>query len=116
MEKILTSKFHIFDQNNSGGYYFQDEKNNKLVIVEYIVKEQLENFYDNWLNHSYCNCCGERWSFTLSKNTSISDMLEEIKSYKWMIEDTEKDINIFLLNEDCSDWNKISYNEFFMVY
>ena len=38
MEKILTSKFHIFDQNNSGGYYFQDEKNNKLVIVEYIVK------------------------------------------------------------------------------
>ena len=43
-------------------------------------------------------------------------MLEEIKSYKWMIEDTEKDINIFLLNEDCSDWNKISYNEFFMVY
>ena len=60
--------FYYFSQNNSGGYFVQDEANG---VGEYVVVEakdaksaykKLEDIGDKvdgfW---SYCECCGDRW-------------------------------------------------------
>jgi hypothetical protein len=64
-----TKKFYNFNQNNSGGYFVDDEKYGvgEYVIIEASNAEEawdkLESIGSNvsgfW---NYCGCCGERWS------------------------------------------------------
>lgn len=64
------TKFYTFNQNNSGGYFIDDDI---AGLSEYVIIEALNakeawdklcsvidsSMEDAW---SYCGCCGERWS------------------------------------------------------
>jgi len=65
----MKNLFYTFSQNNSGGYFVEDNKRGvcEYVIVEAesalaaiqklsVIGEDVDNFW------SYCSCCGERWS------------------------------------------------------
>ena len=62
-------KFYTFDQNNSGGYYIQNDTFGicEVVIIEAnnasTAWEKLKSLEDEVPNlFNYCGCCGERWS------------------------------------------------------
>lgn len=63
------SKFYTFTQNNSGGYFDNDDNVCELVIIEAKSVEQVNNkaldvgIYFNGVDTGEdCSCCGDRWS------------------------------------------------------
>lgn len=56
-------KWYTVNQNNSGGYFIQNEDVNQYVSVQAISLEEaelrLEDITENY--SEYCSCCGERW-------------------------------------------------------
>lgn len=65
--KVEGALWYEFDQNNSGGYFERDDFVSDVVFVQAMNPEHAENIMsdliyaaDAW---SYCECCGERWSF-----------------------------------------------------
>ena len=58
------SKFYTLNQNNSGGYYIQNNDVDVFVIIEAnSVDEFIEKSKFILGNYrSYCTCCGQRWS------------------------------------------------------
>ena len=57
------TKFVTVRQNNSGGYWYQNEDVDVYVIIEgydlwQIQAKAMEVFADY---RSYCPCCGQRW-------------------------------------------------------
>lgn len=62
------SKYYTFLQNNSGGYFIEDENLGigSLIIIESEsanqANQKLEEIGSNYSGfHEYCECCGERW-------------------------------------------------------
>jgi hypothetical protein len=64
MERTINTKFYTFNQNNSGGYFIENDVVAHYLIVEASnAKEAVEKMQDITTNYSeYCSCCGERWS------------------------------------------------------
>ena len=73
--------FFTYAQNNSGGYFIEDEKAGvcEYVIVEADSAEQandklkkigsmVDSFYD------YCPCCGERWQMDYMDDDDSNDV------------------------------------------
>lgn len=65
--KVEGALWYEFDQNNSGGYFVRDDFVSDVVFVQAMSSEQAGDIMsdliytsDAW---SYCECCGERWSF-----------------------------------------------------
>lgn len=66
-------KWWGFDQNNSGGYYIQNDDVDELVFIQarsfqevmYISNKIFED------NSDYCECCGKRWSIPNKKEGSL---------------------------------------------
>lgn len=58
------SKFYTLDQNNSGGYYIQNNNVDAFVILEAETLDQFNEIAESILDNyrSYCSCCGQRWS------------------------------------------------------
>ena len=58
-------KWYTIDQNNSGGYFIQNDDVSQYVSVQAESEElALERLYEITEDYSeYCDCCGERWSF-----------------------------------------------------
>ncbi|WP_312286898.1 DUF7296 family protein [Terrisporobacter sp.] len=56
--------FYTYRQNNSGGYFIQNDEVDMFVIVEGDNHQDIQKIADRiFENHSeYCTCCGERWS------------------------------------------------------
>ena len=61
--------FFTFSQNNSGGYFVEDEERgvNECVIVEADTAEAaIERLHEIGADvdgfWSFCSCCGERWN------------------------------------------------------
>lgn len=56
-------KWWTFDQNNSGGYFIQNEDVDHYVAIQAInVEHAKQRAYDLFAEYSeYCSCCGERW-------------------------------------------------------
>lgn len=63
------TKFYNFNQNNSGGYFVEDDNRGiceEIIIEALSAKEAIEKLktigetMDSFW--SYCRCCGERWS------------------------------------------------------
>lgn len=56
--------FITFSQNNSGGYFIQNEDVDEYVIIEGNSLNEIQNrankIFENYRKH--CQCCGERWS------------------------------------------------------
>lgn len=61
-EATIKLKWFEFDQNNSGGYYVEDNVQGATVFVQAASATEATLFIWDQLNHSYCRCCGERWS------------------------------------------------------
>lgn len=62
-------KFYDFNQNNSGGYFIYNEEFGvgEVMIIEaenYEMANAKLNMIGDEVDgfHSYCSCCGERWS------------------------------------------------------
>lgn len=57
--------YFVFDQNNSGGYWIENDDVASTVIIESDSKEdavdKMEEITDAY--SEYCPCCGERWCF-----------------------------------------------------
>lgn len=58
--------FYVYRQNNSGGYFVEDENVGIHVIIESDTEEQANKKFDEILDGNskytkYCPCCGERW-------------------------------------------------------
>lgn len=58
------TKFVTFRQNNSGGYFHQNDDVDVYVIIEgydlwQIQSKAREVFHEY---RDYCSCCGERWN------------------------------------------------------
>ena len=72
--------FYTFMQNNSGGYFIQNEDVDVCLIVEGYSKKDIERRAEKIVeNYSeYCPCCGERWNINifdeLDKEPMIYDM------------------------------------------
>jgi hypothetical protein len=72
-------KFYAFTQNNSGGYFINNEE---FGIAEFIIIqaeshnvawEKLKSFEAHVPDlFDYCSCCGERWSDWLSESDGKS--------------------------------------------
>lgn len=67
-EKTVNTKFWGINQNNSGGYFVENEENGicSYIIIEAETADEAENKLrelgekvDGFWN--YCSCCGERW-------------------------------------------------------
>ena len=63
MKKVLNTKFYVFKQNNSGGYFIKNDEVSCYVIIEAITPEDAKNKAESIFEpHSeYCSCCGPRW-------------------------------------------------------
>lgn len=64
MKREVETKFFTFNQNNSGGYYIQNDDVDAFVIIEALDAENvIDKSYDIFENYQeYCSCCGRRWS------------------------------------------------------
>ena len=72
--------FVTFAQNNSGGYFIQNEDVDVFVIIEGdSLRDILDRANDIFRDYSeYCRCCGKRWDdYYISKD----DLDEEPKIY-----------------------------------
>lgn len=56
-------KFYTVRQNNSGGYFINNDDVGEYVVVQANSPKQAENIVEKIIyDHSeYCECCGERW-------------------------------------------------------
>ena len=55
--------YYRYNQNNSGGFYYQSEHLDKVVFVEAKNVEQANRRVKElgFFDLSYCECCGERF-------------------------------------------------------
>lgn len=78
--------FVTFEQNNSGGYYLEDDKFGigcYIIIEADNIKEALmrlerisDNYDESQNEHSfyeYCECCGDRWDTWFRDDTDLYD-------------------------------------------
>lgn len=79
-------KWVSFNQNNSGGYYIQNEDVSALVCIQGKSLEQIKRKAESLFsgNDSYCECCGERWSTWVDED----DMMDEPYYYDTPLKDS----------------------------
>lgn len=60
----VETKFYTEGQNNSGGYFIDNEDVGHYVIIEAENAEQAEKKLNEIVEgySEYCDCCGERWN------------------------------------------------------
>lgn len=75
-----------FHQNNSGGYYEEDEDVCELVYIQaHTAEEAIEKAKRFCNNDNSCGCCGDRWSFWIDDGDGTDvPMLygEPLETYK----------------------------------
>lgn len=82
--------FYVYDQNNSGGYYVQDDNVRSRVIIEAETERQAnEKLFDILEQKAeytfYCPCCGERWGscFEYYENVEVTEVVaEQLKEHR----------------------------------
>ena len=58
-----------FSQNNSGGYYVEDDDVCEVVYIQaHTASEAIEKARRFCNNSDSCACCGDRWSFWVDDN------------------------------------------------
>lgn len=69
------TKFITYHQNNSGGYFHQNEDVDVLVIIEGVDLQQIQSkaraVFQNY--RDYCECCGERWDDSWRDEDDMTD-------------------------------------------
>jgi hypothetical protein len=58
-------KWYHFSQNNSGGYFIQNDTVAEDVFIQATCEEEAcriaSDLFEDYSD--YCECCGERWSY-----------------------------------------------------
>lgn len=72
--------FYTINQNNSGGYFIENDDVREYLIIEAdSVDEANDKLYDITQDYSeYCSCCGKRWSNFNEDNGSEEPMIRYI--------------------------------------
>ena len=79
--------FITFCQNNSGGYFIQNEDVDEYVIIEGNNLEEILDkanvIFEDY--REYCDCCGERWDDDLMDEEDLdeSPMIYDKSAYKF---------------------------------
>lgn len=90
----MGTKFYLFRQNNSGGYFIRDRKlgvdANMLIEASSEVDAEdifakIEDEYGMEAFREYCDCCGERWY-----SYESSEIFDDIPT--WALEDRSTSI------------------------
>jgi len=64
----MTTKYYIFHQNNSGGFFDYNEQNgiSSVLAVEATSEKKAQAIFNAIIEKNgqsdSCDCCGERWS------------------------------------------------------
>jgi len=76
MNRKLKTKFYEFIQNNSGGYFDEDENVCYRVIIEATDAKHAQSLFEPMIENQSvsCPCCGDRWS---------SSYPDELEFPKW---------------------------------
>lgn len=63
MERKINTVIGIDRQNNSGGYFIQNDDVQIYVAVEGVDKQHADSRFTEIIRpySSFCPCCGERW-------------------------------------------------------
>ena len=65
----MSGKFYTISQNNSGGYFIENDDVDYYVSVQadslYEAEKLLEDIVEDY--SEYCDCCGLRWTIWLDK-------------------------------------------------
>lgn len=68
MKKELKTKYYKFWQNNSGGYFVNNDDVREYVIIEALdenhansIAEDIGIYFDGVAYGMDCECCGDRW-------------------------------------------------------
>ena len=90
---MLETKFYIFRQNNSGGYWDEDKRCgiDQLVVIERDSKEKAILKFQSLLEeYGYnsdddCPCCGSRWYENDVSDTynSKDEILEYLETWEY---------------------------------
>lgn len=63
MHRVVLTYYYTAIQNNSGGYYIQNDEVDEIVVIEARnYAEATRKLDEITASHSsYCQCCGPRW-------------------------------------------------------
>ncbi|MCY7059545.1 hypothetical protein [Streptococcus oralis] len=83
--------FYVYRQNNSGGYFVEDENVSAHVIIEAENEAQADIKFDEIIDKkseytTYCPCCGKRWSGVdeTYQNVEVdSAVAEQLKKHRY---------------------------------
>lgn len=69
-------KFYTVCQNNSGGYFINNEHVAEFLIIEAMDENQFEERLNLITDKysEYCPCCGVRWNFGVMKGKRTDDI------------------------------------------
>jgi len=90
----METKFYLFRQNNSGGYFLRDKKlgvdANMLIeatseVGAEDIFQRIEDSYGMEAFREYCDCCGDRWY-----SYESSEVFDDIPT--WALEDRSTSI------------------------
>ena len=72
----MSGKFYTISQNNSGGYFIENDDVDYYVSVQADSPYEAEKLLERVVaDHSdYCECCGTRWSTYLSEEGDTPTM------------------------------------------
>lgn len=69
------TKFVTYHQNNSGGYFCQNEDVDMYVIIEgydlWQIQSKAREIFESY--REYCECCGERWDDNCKYEDDMTD-------------------------------------------
>lgn len=95
----MNTKFYVFDQNNSGGYW--DKVLGYKVIIEAENPRQANKlaevmgiYFNGVENGEDCECCGDRWcevdEYDAIEPENLAKELEDIKQHQkdWELSST----------------------------
>jgi len=64
-KRTVETKFYTYNQNNSGGYFIQNDDVRAFVVIEAQNPKEADlkaaEIFDGY--DEYCDCCGKRWYF-----------------------------------------------------
>lgn len=67
-------KWYYFSQNNSGGYFVEDDNVCENVFIQrYCAQDALDFAHQIMDNDDSCPCCGDRWSFWLREENGTNE-------------------------------------------
>ena len=68
-------KWYEYDQNNSGGYFIEDDMVCEVVFIQAKNYQEANSISDQLFGgrDSFCSCCGERWSHVYGEDEGYSE-------------------------------------------